>query len=26
VKIWAKLDTLVKFAEEAGLEGLSVEV
>lgn len=25
VKTWAKLDTLVKFAEEAGLEGLSVE-
>ena len=26
VKTWAKLDTLVKFAEEAGLEGLRVEL
>ncbi|MDE4539413.1 hypothetical protein GIB19_19610 [Pseudomonas sp. ITEM 17296] len=25
VKTWAKLDTLVKFAEDVGLEGLSVE-
>ncbi|MFV3292394.1 hypothetical protein ACNFBR_27145 [Pseudomonas sp. NY11955] len=26
VKTWAKLDTLVKFAEEAGLEGFRVEL
>jgi hypothetical protein len=26
VKTWAKLDTLVKFAEEVGLEGFRVEL
>lgn len=25
VKTWARLDTLVKFAEDAGLEGVRVE-
>ncbi|MEX7554454.1 hypothetical protein [Pseudomonas monteilii] len=26
VNTWAKLDTLVRFAEEAGLEGLTIEL